>query len=96
MNTKKPQVCDVKESPFRNFLIFLRKGGVPTNMKYVSIPYSIYNILLAVNDYVPYLAFYMDIIIHNDDLKNFINTFRVLNSISGLYWLHLNLRYIKH
>jgi hypothetical protein len=94
MGTKEPQVCDVTEDRFRTVLTFLRMAGVPINMKHVSTLHSIYNALLAINAYALYLAFYMDIIIHNDDLKNFMKTFRIVNSSTVIHWLHLTLRYI--
>jgi hypothetical protein len=92
MNTKEPQVCDVTENRFRTVLTFLRMAGVPINMKHVSTLHSSYNALLAINAYALYLAFYMDIIIHNDDLKNFMKSFRILISSSVSYWVHFNLR----
>jgi hypothetical protein len=92
MNTKEPQACDVTENRFRTVLTFLRMGGVPINVKHASILHSTYNAFMAINAYALYLAFYMDIIIHNDDLKNFMKTFRIVNSSSVLNWLHLTLR----
>ncbi|PNF24013.1 hypothetical protein B7P43_G08633 [Cryptotermes secundus] len=91
MSKKETQACEVTENRFRTILMFLRMAGVPINMKKVSIPNTIYNVLIAINCYAMYLAFYMDIIIHNDDLKNFMKTFRVVNASSILYWFHLNL-----
>jgi hypothetical protein len=85
-------MCDVTENRFRTVLTLLRMAGVPINMKQSSILHSTYNVLLAINAYALYLAFYMDIIIHNDDLKNFMKSFRILISSSVLYWVHLNLR----
>jgi hypothetical protein len=92
MNMKEPQVCDVTENRFRTVFMFLRMGGVPINTKKASLLHSTYNALTAINAYTLYLAFYMDIIIHNDDLKNFMKTFRIVNSSSVLNWIHLNLR----
>ncbi|PNF24040.1 hypothetical protein B7P43_G08626 [Cryptotermes secundus] len=91
MKTKKPLACDVTENRFRTILTFLRMAGVPINTKHASILHSTYNVLMAINAYALYLAFYMDIITHNDDLKNFMKTFRLVNSSSLLYWVHLNL-----
>ncbi|PNF24012.1 hypothetical protein B7P43_G08632 [Cryptotermes secundus] len=91
MKKKETQACDVTENRFRTILTLLRMAGVPINMKKVSILNSIYNVFTAINGYAMYLAFYVDIIIHNDDLKNFMKTFRVLTATSQLYWLHLNL-----
>jgi hypothetical protein len=50
---------------------------------------------MAINAYALYIAIYMEIILKKDDLKSFMKTFRILNSSSFLFWLHLNLRYIK-
>ncbi|PNF24039.1 hypothetical protein B7P43_G08627 [Cryptotermes secundus] len=91
MNTKELQACDVTENRFRTILTFLRMAGVPINVKKVSILNSIYNVLTAINAYGMYFAFYMDISKHNDDLKNFLKTFRIINSTSTVYWVHLNL-----
>ncbi|XP_033609372.1 uncharacterized protein LOC111869596 [Cryptotermes secundus] len=85
MNTKKPQACDVTENHFRVILTFLRMAGVKINMKKASILNSIYNVFTAINVYALYIGMYVDISEHNDDLKNFMKTFLVLN------WLHLNL-----
>jgi hypothetical protein len=94
-NSKEPQVCDLTENRFRAVLTFLRIGGVPINTKNASVLHSTYNALMAVNAYTFYAAIYMEIIMHDDDLKSFMKTFRILNSTSFLIWLHLNLRYIK-
>jgi CRISPR/Cas system-associated protein endoribonuclease Cas2 len=94
-NRKEPQMCDVTENRFRAVLMFLRIGGVPINTKNASVLHSTYNALMAINAYALYIAIYMEIILNNDDLKSFMKTFRVLNSSTFLYWLHLNLRYIK-
>ncbi|PNF24042.1 hypothetical protein B7P43_G08624 [Cryptotermes secundus] len=96
MNTKEPQACDVTENRFRTILTFLRMAGVPLNTKHASILHSTYNVLIAINAYALYLAFYMDIIIHNDDLKNFMKSFRILISSSVAYWVHLNLSWRLH
>jgi cytochrome b subunit of formate dehydrogenase len=90
MNTKEPRVCGVTEDRFRTILMFLRMAGVPINMKHASMLHSTYNVLMTINAYALCLAFYMDIIIHNDDLKNFMKTFRIVNSSLVLHWLHLN------
>jgi hypothetical protein len=94
-NRKEPQMCDVTENRFRVVLTFLRIGGVPINTKNASVLHSTYNALMAINAYALYVAIYMEIILNNDDLKSFMKTFRILNSSSFLYWLYLNLRYIK-
>ncbi|PNF24032.1 hypothetical protein B7P43_G08628 [Cryptotermes secundus] len=91
MNTKEPQACDVTENRFRTILTFLRMAGVPINTKHASILHSTYNVLMTINAYALSLAFYMDMIIYNDDLKHFMKTFRLVNSSSLVYWLHLNL-----
>jgi hypothetical protein len=96
MNMKQPRVCDVTENRFRTILTFLRMAGVPINTKNGSILHSTYNALIAINAYAMYLAFYMDIIIHNHDVKDFMKSFRIVISSSVSYWVHLNLRYIKH
>jgi cytochrome b subunit of formate dehydrogenase len=80
MITKEPQACDVTKNRFRTVLTFLRMAGVPINMKHASILHSTYNALMTINAYALCLAFYMDIIIHNDDLKNFMKNFQALNS----------------
>jgi hypothetical protein len=53
-------------------------------MKNASKLRSTYSTLMAINAYALCLAFYMDIIMHNDDLKTFMKTFRVVNSTSVL------------
>jgi prenyltransferase beta subunit len=89
MNSKEPQASDVKENCFRILLTFLRMAGVPVNKEHASILHSTYSALTAINAYALCLAFYMDSITHNDDLKNFIRNFQALNSTSVLHWLHL-------
>jgi hypothetical protein len=84
MNSKKLQACDVTEKRFPEVLKFQRMGGVPINMDNASILYSIYTALTAVNAYSLYLAFYMDIITHNDELKISLRNFQALNSTSVL------------
>jgi prenyltransferase beta subunit len=94
-NRKEPQMCDVTENRFRTVLTFLRIGGVPINTKNAPVLHSTYNALMAINAYAMYIAIHMELIIQNDDLKNFMKTFRIWNAGSMVYWLHLNLRYIK-
>jgi hypothetical protein len=96
MKTKEPQASDVTVDRFRTVLTFIRMAGVPINMKQVSMLNSTHNALIAINAYALYLAFYMDINIHNDDMKNCKKTFQILISSSVSYWVHLNLRYIKY
>jgi hypothetical protein len=92
MNTKEQHVCDVMEVRFRTVLTFLRMAGVPINMKHTSILHITHIFLLAINACALYLAFYMDIITHNEDLKNLMKNFQALNSSSVLYWLLLRSR----
>jgi cytochrome b subunit of formate dehydrogenase len=92
MNTKEPLPRDVTEDRFRTILTFMRLAGIPINMKNPSILIFFYNILMTINAYAMYLSFYMDIITKDDDLKNFMKTFRIVNSTSIVYWVHLNLR----
>ncbi|PNF24044.1 hypothetical protein B7P43_G08622 [Cryptotermes secundus] len=96
MNTKKPQACDVTENRFRVILTFLRMAGVPINMKKASILNSIYNVLTAINVYAMYIGMYVDIFTKNDDLKNFLKTFRIVNASSVAYWAHLTLSWRLH
>jgi hypothetical protein len=55
-------------------------AGVPINMTHLSVPRSKHSALFVINAYALCFAFYMDIIIHNDDLKNFMKNFQALNS----------------
>jgi hypothetical protein len=93
MDKNEPQTLAVTGNRFRAVLMFLRIGGVSINTKNASLMHTAYNALLAINAYALYVAIYAEII-HNNDLKTFMKTFRILNSSSFLYWLHLNLRYI--
>jgi hypothetical protein len=95
MDKNEPQTWNVTENRFRTILMFLRIGGVPINTKNASLLHTTYSALLAINAYALYVAIYAEIIIHNDDLKTFMKTFRILNSTSFSFWLHLNLRYRK-
>jgi hypothetical protein len=94
MDKNEPQTWNVTENRFRTVLMFFRIGGVPINTKNASLLHTTYNAVFAINAYALYFAFYAEIIIHSDDVKNFMKTFRILNSSTFLYWLHLNLRYI--
>jgi hypothetical protein len=75
MNTKEPEGCNVTEYRFRDVLKYLR-------MDNASITYSIY-VYMVVYAYSLCLAFYMNIITHNDDLI-FMRNFQALNSTSVL------------
>jgi hypothetical protein len=92
MNTKEPQVCDVTEIRFRTVLTFLRIGSIPANMKKLSVLTLVYNALVLLHGYAMYLAFLMDSVVHRDDLKRFMKTFRSLVVASLVLWLDLNLR----
>jgi hypothetical protein len=94
MDKNKPQTWNVTENRFRAVLMFLRIGGVPINTKNASLLHTTYNTLLAIDSYALYIAILTEVTIQTDDLRNFMKTFRVLNSSSIIYWLHLNLRYI--
>ncbi|XP_033609384.1 uncharacterized protein LOC111869608 isoform X2 [Cryptotermes secundus] len=91
MNNNETQACDVMDNLFRVIIMFLRMAGVQISMKKGSILSSIYNVLTAVNGYALYIGMCVVICINNDDLKNFIKTFRVVNSSSIIYWLHFNI-----
>jgi hypothetical protein len=92
MNTKKPQACDVTENRFRTTLMFLRMAGFPVNMKKTSVQTSVYNVLVMLHGYALYLSFLIDSIVHRDDLKRFMESFRILIVTSLLVWLVLNVR----
>jgi hypothetical protein len=92
MNKKEPQVCDVTENLFRTVLMLLRTGGVPIHMKNPSIRTSVYNVLVTLHGYALHLAFFVDSIVHRDDLKRFMKTFRSLIPASLIIWVFLNLR----
>jgi hypothetical protein len=92
MNTKKPQACDVTENRFHTALTFLRMAGFSVNMKKTSLLISVYNVLVMLHGYPLYLSFLIDSIVHRDDLKRFMESFRSLVAASLLVWLVLNVR----
>jgi hypothetical protein len=94
MDKNEPQTWNVTENRFRTILILLRTAGVPININNGSVLRSIYNALMAINAYAMFIAICAEIIIHSDDLKNFMKTCRILNASSTVYWIHFNLRYI--
>jgi hypothetical protein len=94
MDKNEPQTWNVTENRFRTILMFLRIGGVPINTKNASLLHTTYNALMAINAYAMYMGICTDIIIHRDDLKNFMKTFGILSASSTIYWADLNLRYI--
>jgi hypothetical protein len=92
MAGKEPQPCDVTENRFHTVLMLLRIGGVPANMKNPPVFISAYNVLVTFHGYALHLAFVMDVIVHRDDLKQFMKTFRSLTVASLILWVVLNLR----
>jgi hypothetical protein len=92
MKMKEPRVCDVTEYRFRILIILLRIGSVPVYMTNPSVLISVYNALSVVHALVLYIAFCMDVIVHRDDLKNFMQAFRLLNSATLILWNYFSLR----
>jgi hypothetical protein len=95
MDRKEPQMCDVTENRFRTVFMLLRIGGVPANMKKPTVYVSAYNAVITFHGYALYFVFFMDVIVHRDDLRHFMKTFRSLTVATLILWVVLSLRYIK-
>lgn len=96
MKTKEPQASDVTENRFRTVFMFLRMAGITINKKKRSVYTSVYYALVTLHGYALYPAFLMDSIVHKDDLKLCMQTFRAVVVASLILWLYLNLRYINN
>ncbi|XP_033609369.1 uncharacterized protein LOC111869588 [Cryptotermes secundus] len=96
MKTKEPQACDVTGNRFRILIILLRTGSVPVYMRNPSLLISVYNVLSVLHAIALYIAFCMDIIVHRNDLKNFMKAFRLLNSATLILWNYFSLRWRLH
>jgi hypothetical protein len=87
MNTKESQLCDVTENRFRTVLLLLRIGGVPVNMKKLSLLISVYKAVMAFHSYALYLVCaVMNSFVHKHELKRFMKTFRSLIAASLVVW----------
>jgi hypothetical protein len=92
MAGKEPQPCDVTENRFRLLFMALRIGNIPINMKKPSVLIFAYNTISLALATALYMAFTMVIIVHRDDLKIFMQAFRLLNSATFILWNYFSVR----
>ena len=83
---------NLTEKRFRVTLFLLRLGGVSIYKNKTSVLSFMYNSTVTICAYSFFFFMVISLIMHRDDLKRAMKTFRVILSCILIFWMHLNIR----
>jgi uncharacterized membrane protein len=95
MDTDVSHAKDLSERRFRTLFFVLRLGGVPCNMKNISIIHAIYNGVAVVCICVTYFSVIMDTIVSRQNLEETMNNVRVAYAFGIIVWMYFSARYVS-
>jgi hypothetical protein len=95
MDTDISHAKDLSERRFRTLFFVLRLGGVPFNMKNVSIVHAIYNGVLVVCFCVTYFSVIMGFTVRNQNLEETMNNVRTVYGFGLVTWMYFSVRYVS-
>jgi hypothetical protein len=95
MDTDVSHAKDLAERRFRTLFFVMRLGGVPCNMKNVSIVHAIYNVVTVVCYCVTYFFIVMEFTVTTQSLEETMNNFRAAYAFGLVSWTYLSVRYVR-
>jgi hypothetical protein len=95
MDTDISHAEDLSERRFRTLFFVLRLGGVPCNMKNISIINDIYNGVAVVCICVTYFSVIMDTIVSRHNLGETMNSVRLAYAFGLTVWMSFSARFVS-
>jgi hypothetical protein len=92
MDNEVPQVKEKSNSRFGSIIFLLRLAGIPFKMKEISTLYAIYMITVISCSCTTYVAMFVDVYIHRDNLGHVMTNFRISIGSTNVLWMFVYCR----
>jgi hypothetical protein len=78
----------LSESRFGPMIFLFKMAGIPVQMKEISTIYAVYMITVIICTFSTFIAMFVDVYIHRDDLVHAMKTMRVLIPFTNVMWIY--------
>ena len=86
MNRQEPKLKELSKSRFGSMIFLLRMSGIPFKSKELSTMHSVYMITVITCGCSTFMAMFVDVYIHLDNLGRAMKTMRALISLTNVMW----------